>query len=133
MNWKCKLGFHDWQQLVCKTHSEIKNEELKKENKNHIGFEVVPDMVFESKICLRCGKHIDEITSHRLEVQKAIALNKVRVTKAKELLCNTSEDIIRFNINLWDKHCKRCGSTSLREDFTNMYICLNCGQRHESF
>lgn len=72
MNWKCKIGWHDWETISCKSHSTIRNELLRTIHKpfKGISIERYPDKYYSKKICLRCEKYIDEITPHRKRVEE---------------------------------------------------------------
>jgi len=92
MNWKCKLGFHDWEQISYKSHSNIENEirrEMRKgEPTRPISVGWSPDQYYEDKICLRCNKRVDEITPHKEKVYADILKKKARVLQRKKLLHN---------------------------------------------
>lgn len=88
MSLKCKLGFHDWEQITCKSHSEIETivQREMTEDKYHLGIERFPDTYYEDKVCLRCSKHVDEITPHKEFIYAEILAKKARIRKRKALL-----------------------------------------------
>jgi hypothetical protein len=95
MNWKCKLGFHDWEQIACKSHSTIENE-IKKEiskGRYYIVIERIFDTYYEDKICLRCGKRVYEIEEHKILVYTDLLIKKNRILKRDTLLSNPSTNI----------------------------------------
>jgi len=64
MNWKCKLGFHDWEQIKSLSHSDIENEVRREMRGGKPGRPITVqynnERYYEDKICLRqgCGKRI---------------------------------------------------------------------------
>ena len=85
--WKCKVGLHNWQQVCGKLDFEIENEELRKIYKScPTGVKEHTLGVFVEKICLDCGKYVDEITPIREEIRKRLLEKKSRYERAKELL-----------------------------------------------
>ena len=65
---RCKLGFHDWEEL--KGMDEIDIAEM-------LGVEIGSpshlEMYFEEKVCLRCGKYVDEIMTDGVKYTRWMA------------------------------------------------------------
>jgi len=86
MNIKCLIGLHDYEQLKCKTLDELKRECFKEYLKiKYHGRSFIVD-VYETKICLRCGKFVDEITPIKENIINKLKNNSMRRIKAKEIL-----------------------------------------------
>ncbi len=88
MNWKCKLGFHDWEQIDYKSHSDIRNTIIREitQDKYTLSTELFPDTYYEDKVCLRCSKREDDITPHKEQVYAQELTKGNRIKLRKELL-----------------------------------------------
>ena len=72
MNWKCKIGLHDWQYLesmnICRHRDSIMNPELAN------GFRHNELPLVYKRVCLQCHKYQDTMTENenkvRLEIKK---------------------------------------------------------------
>lgn len=85
--WKCKVRIHNWQQVRCRLDFEIENEERRKIYKScPIGIKVGRVGAFAEKVCLDCGKYVDEITPAREVVRKRLLEEKSRRERAEELM-----------------------------------------------
>lgn len=86
-NIKCLLGMHDYEIVEKKNASEIKKSCLHKilsDTYNNIM--IVNDRYYFKKVCLRCGKIIDEITPKKKEIIEIANYSVNRTLKAMEWL-----------------------------------------------
>ena len=85
----CRLGFHDYETVDAKTASRI-SQEIDAERTQCARPNPDPDPFIEryykNKVCLRCGKQVDEIEKKRQELIAYKDNRKARQNKAVSLL-----------------------------------------------
>ena len=77
MKWKnlpglCKVGIHDWEDTYRTSESTLK-QKIKQEmsNEEHtIPYSVYGDETYAERVCLRCGKQVDEITPKENKIRE---------------------------------------------------------------
>lgn len=91
-NWKCKIELHDYQQITGALDFELENTVYREETPGYpAGRQGGFVDVYEEKVCLRCGKYVDEITPRKEEIRKKILKNKARAKLAlmmERRICN---------------------------------------------
>ena len=84
----CNFGIHDYEQTDCMLRSEIESD-VKFHSRHTITYGGFTN-AYCKKICLRCGKKVDEISPVYKEFQDKIATQKERQRKAQIIVTKSS-------------------------------------------
>ena len=83
-NWKCSLGFHDWEYI-----EQVKTMDVVKDYMDSISENGVAPIIYykgscvvENKVCLRCGAVVDDIADFTVILP---ILYEEEVTKMKDM------------------------------------------------
>jgi hypothetical protein len=87
-NWKCKVGLHDWEQTACWTEDEVNNYARDEVYGKApiIALDCGLVRAFDQKVCLRCGKYVDNITPAKTRAIQKLVGEKMRSDRARRLL-----------------------------------------------
>ena len=91
MNLLCKLGIHKYRQIECVCHWELENKIRREFMSCPICFiKEVETRVYAKKVCLRCGKKVDEITPAAKEFRRKFKIDMIEIEKARSLWRNSN-------------------------------------------
>lgn len=90
MNIKCALGIHDWYTIGIMSEQEIweKLNHNPKSSKPTYEPQLIDPEYFGDRICVRCGKHVDEIEKRRKYYLNILHMRAISEDKARSV-CNT--------------------------------------------